>query len=114
VTGIELLRLVRDRTISDVEAHLDAAYALHAGELSSLFQGVVGALLGTVGALGIAMAQDDDLAAHTLGLVLLSILFTAPVCLACVITFARLRRLRRELGAAKDLAGRFAEIYRGA
>lgn len=110
--GSEIVVIVRDTLVTDVEEHVGTLYEMRHEELSSRMSAAMGAYLGSLGSVALALfaldtAKDDASKYLFCGAIVLAL-----GALSNVIQTRQLRELRRQSAWAKDLTLRLRRVYR--
>src|SRR4051794_14234545 len=110
--GSDLVVLVRDTLVSDPESHVGTLYEMRHEELSSRMSAAMGAYLGSLGSVALALfaldvAKDDPTKYVLCGAVVLVL-----GVFSTVLQNRQLARLRAQVGWAKDLTLRLVRVYR--
>jgi hypothetical protein len=115
LTGLDLVKLMRDTEIQDLEGHLASCYEMRAEDLSATAGAVAGAALASGASLTLALVGSDPASLDAAALLkwTVSVLLTTGLYLVVWRDIkSQLGQLRPDSTAAKDLVNILRQIYR--
>jgi hypothetical protein len=109
LSGDELLALARDTDIRDLEGHVGALYAMRSEELSSRLNSTLSGYFASL--LAAALALNDSGTDFILGIVGAATCVGLLSFVATVLVEMRLRELRQQSTASKNIVAILARRY---